>query len=68
VQLPGEDRGLVLRVGIEELGDADARAEDERAGESDDDGDADEGLLQVNAWIPVMARPRISAWMSCVPS
>jgi hypothetical protein len=23
---------------------------------------------QLNAWIPVMARPRISAWMSCVPS
>ena len=23
---------------------------------------------QLNAWIPVIARPRISAWMSCVPS
>src|SRR5262245_10229078 len=22
----------------------------------------------MNAWIPVCARPRISAWMSCVPS
>jgi hypothetical protein len=22
----------------------------------------------VNAWMPVIARPRISAWMSCVPS
>jgi hypothetical protein len=21
-----------------------------------------------NAWMPVMARPRISAWTSCVPS
>ena len=25
-------------------------------------------LSQENAWMPVMARPRISAWMSCVPS
>src|SRR5262245_24554461 len=24
--------------------------------------------LQENAWIPVCARPRISAWISCVPS
>src|SRR5262245_54871291 len=24
--------------------------------------------VYVNAWIPVCARPRISAWMSCVPS
>ena len=23
---------------------------------------------QLNAWMPVWARPRISAWMSCVPS
>ena len=22
----------------------------------------------VNAWMPVCARPRINAWMSCVPS
>ena len=22
----------------------------------------------INAWIPVWARPRMSAWMSCVPS
>ena len=24
--------------------------------------------FQKNAWMPVCARPRISAWMSCVPS
>jgi hypothetical protein len=23
---------------------------------------------QLKAWMPVCARPRISAWMSCVPS
>ena len=26
------------------------------------------GYCAVNAWSPVMARPRIRAWMSCVPS
>jgi hypothetical protein len=25
-------------------------------------------IPQQNAWIPVIARPRMSAWMSCVPS
>ena len=25
-------------------------------------------VLYENAWMPVMARPRISAWTSCVPS
>ena len=37
-----------------------------RAG--DERGEAGRAHGQKNAWMPVCARPRISAWTSCVPS
>ncbi len=41
---------------------------DAELGRLDSDAFLDGEKPQKNAWMPVCARPRISAWMSCVPS